>query len=1079
MEAVPMDPRSGTPPIHSSPCLLHRHVVKFMEPRFAKQRLGFAILLMLAVVRPSAVRSESLDSKPIDYARDIQPILATHCWSCHGPDERSRQADLRFDSREIAISTAAIVPNKPQESGLVERIHATEPDRMMPPPETKKPLSDRQKELLRQWIEQGAPYSAHWAFATPSLPKVPEVTGGVRTHSPIDAFVRERLLREGLSSSPAADRGTLLRRVTLDLTGLPPTPEQLQAFENDPSPTAYETVVDRLLASESYAEKMAAQWLDLARYADTNGYNNDEDRTMWPWRDWVIAAFHANMPYDQFLTEQLAGDMLPSPSRSQLVASGFLRNQGHNTEGGIIQEEYRVEYVADRLHTTATVFLGLSMQCARCHDHKYDPITQAEYFQFFAMLNNLDEKQASYSKFVAAEPFIRVPSESQEIELAQLDQDLANLQKQILERESASAKKFQEWLSSQSDAQLIEQLGCRELYFSHLDSVEEGAIPSGSVQTVEGKFGTALGFDGNSHLVLGDQGGFDGDHPFSISGWIYPTSDQGMAVLSRMDESAAYRGYDLLVVNGKLESHLVHQWPGNAIKVVSQKTVSNNAWHHVVLTYDGSKRGAGVKLYIDGQMSPLDIPTNALSGSIATDSGKPFHLGRRETTLPFHGRIDEVKIVSGELTAQDVAQLHAGNPITQVTEWIRKPIAEQTPEQQGMLKQFGLKQTDPDFGQLLNARDQKQKQRNTFADEFPAVMVMREMQPPRETFLLKRGQYDQPGDKVNAGVPQVLSSFSDVKPANRLELARWLVHPSHPLTARVAVNRLWENLFGTGLVRTTEDFGVTGELPSHPELLDYLAVTFVQSGWDIKALLKQIVMSDTYRQESRIGAEQLSRDPENRWLGRGPRYRLSAETIRDNALAISGLLQPRVGGPSVKPYQPDGLWEDVTVERRGKYVPDRGEGAYRRSMYTFWKRTCPPPSMVSFDAPNREVCVARRSRTNTPLQALVLLNDPTYIEASRSLAMRVLRSGLPGDTEKVHAMYRASLSRNAREEEMAVISDLIAESRDRFTQSAESAAKLNQSGAVVVDSSLDANEVAVWTVIASAILNLDETITKR
>ena len=1044
--------------------------MKFNQPRFARLWFGLAILLLFAVMRPDMVLAETQDAKPIDFARDIQPILATHCWSCHGPDENSRQADLRFDSREIAISTAAIVPNKPQESGLVERIHATEPDRMMPPPETKKPLSDRQKELLRQWIEQGAPYSAHWAFATPSLPKVPEVTGGVRTHSPIDAFVRERLLREGLSSSPAADRGTLLRRVTLDLTGLPPTPQQLQAFENDPSPTAYETVVDRLLASESYAEKMAAQWLDLARYADTNGYNNDEDRTMWPWRDWVIAAFHANMPYDQFLTEQLAGDMLPSPSRSQLVASGFLRNQGHNTEGGIIQEEYRVEYVADRVHTTATVFLGLSMQCARCHDHKYDPITQAEYFQFFAMLNNLDEKQASYSKFVAAEPFIRVPSESQEIELAQLDQDLANLQKQILERESASAKKFQEWLSSQSDAQLMEKLGCRELYYSHLDSVEEGAIPSGSVQTVEGKFGTALGFDGNSHLVLGDQGGFDGDHPFSISGWIYPTSDQGMAVLSRMDESAAYRGYDLLVVNGKLESHLVHQWPGNAIKVVSQKTVSSNAWHHVVLTYDGSKRGAGVKLYIDGQMSPLDI---------ATDSGKPFHLGRRETTLPFHGRIDELKIVSGELTARDVAQLHAGNPITQVTEWIRKPIAEQTPEQQGMLKQFGLKQTDPDFGQLLNARDQKQKQRNTFADEFPAVMVMREMQPPRETFLLKRGQYDQPGDKVNAGVPQVLSSFTDVKPANRLELARWLVHPSHPLTARVAVNRLWENLFGTGLVRTTEDFGVTGEFPSHPELLDYLAVTFVQSGWDIKALLKQIVMSDTYRQESRIGAEQLSRDPENRWLGRGPRYRLSAETIRDNALAISGLLQPRVGGPSVKPYQPDGLWEDVTVERRGKYVPDRGEGAYRRSMYTFWKRTCPPPSMVSFDAPNREVCVARRSRTNTPLQALVLLNDPTYIEAARSLAMRVLRSGLPGDTEKVHAMYRASLSRSAREEEMAVISDLIAESRDRFTQSAESAAKLNQSGAVVVDSSLDANEVAVWTVIASAILNLDETITKR
>lgn len=1053
--------------------------MKFTELRFTNRYLGFVIWLMLAVGQARVVWSQSLDSGPIDYARDIQPILATHCWSCHGPDESSRKAELRFDLREIALSTAAIVPNKPEESGLVERIHATEIDRVMPPPETKKPLSERQKELLRRWIEQGAPYSAHWAFATPAMPSVPKSNGGGEPQSPVDAFVRERLLREGLLPSAPADRGTLLRRVTLDLTGLPPTVEQLNAFENDPSPKAYEAVVDRLLASESYAEKMASQWLDLARYADTNGYNNDEDRTMWPWRDWVIAAFHGNMPYDQFLTEQLAGDMLPNPTRSQLVASGFLRNQGHNTEGGIIQEEYRVEYVADRVHTTATVFLGLSMQCARCHDHKYDPISQSEYFQFFAMLNNLDEKQASYSKFVAAEPFIRVPSESQERELAQLDLELASLQKQIADREVASLVKFQEWLGSQSDAQLNEQLGCRELFYSPLDRIEDSATTSGSLPSVEGKLGNALGFDGASHLVLGDQGGFDGDQPFSISVWIYPTSDQAMAILSRMDESAAYRGYDLLLVNGKIESHLVHQWPGNAIKVVTQKTVSNNAWHHVVFTYDGSKRGAGIKLYIDGQLSPLDIPTNSLTGGIATDPAKPFHLGRREKTLPFHGRLDELKILAGELTVQDVSQLHAGNPITQISEWIRKPLSEQTPEQQGISKQLGLKRMDPDFGQLLNTRDQKQKQRNAYADDFPAVMVMREMQPPRETFVLKRGQYDQPGDKVMAGVPLVLSSFSDMKPTNRLELARWLVHPAHPLTARVAVNRLWESLFGTGLVRTTEDFGVTGEFPSHPELLDYLAVTFVQSGWNIKALLKQIVMSETYRQESRIGADQLLRDPENRWLGRAPRYRLSAESIRDNALAVSGLLQPRVGGPSVKPYQPEGLWEDVTVERRGKYVPDQGEGAYRRSMYTFWKRTCPPPSMVSFDAPNREVCVARRSRTNTPLQALVLLNDPTYIDAARSLAMRILRSDQPSDAERIHAMYRRCLSRMAREEELAIVAGLLAETRNRFVQSAESAAKLNQSGAITLDSSLDANEVAVWTVIASAILNLDETITKR
>ena len=1043
--------------------------------------LGLAWSMILFVTHWAGVgqASEPATKPSVDYARDIQPILANHCWSCHGPDESARQADLRLDRREMAIQRSAIIPNRPQDSELVERLHTTDPDRIMPPPETKKPLTDRQRELLQEWIEQGAPYTNHWSFSPPSMPIVPKSPSSEETVSPIDGLIRDRLQREGLSPSPRADRGTLLRRLALDLTGLPPTPEELAAFEADTSPSAYEKVVDRWLASESHAERMAAQWLDLARYADTNGYNNDEDRTMWPWRDWVISAFHANMPYDQFLTEQLAGDMLPNATRSQLVATGFLRNQGHNTEGGIIQEEYRLEYVADRVHTTATVFLGLSMQCARCHDHKYDPITQKEYYQFFAMFNNLDEKQASYSKFVAAEPFIRVPSESQEQKVAELDRELAELQRQVTEREAAAATSFRDWIAAQSDDTLREQLELRTLFESGLAGIEEGFAVSGTVTPVEGKWGDALEFPGDSHIALGNQGSFDGDQPFAISVWVYPVGDSGMAVLSRMDESSHYRGYDLLVVNGKVECHLVHQWPSNAIKVTSQQAISRDAWHHVVWTYDGKKHAAGIAMYIDGQRATLDVQADSLRDTIATSENKAFHLGRRETSLPFRGRIDELRILAGTPTPQDIAQLFEGKPTLPITDWIRKPAEELSAEQQSTRKQWGLRRMDPTFEDLVRTRDQKQKDRNAFADQFPAVMILREMQPPRETFVLRRGQYDQPGEKVDAGVPSILGEFSDLKPNNRLELARWLVHPSPPLTARVAVNRMWENFFGTGLVRTAEDFGMTGEFPSHPELLDYLAVTFIQSGWDTRALIKQIVMSESYCQASHIAPEQLARDAENRWIGRASRYRLSAETIRDNALAISGLLQTRVGGPSVKPYQPAGLWEDVTVERRGKYVPDQGEGAFRRSMYTFWKRTCPPPSMVTFDAPNREVCVARRSRTNTPLQALVLLNDPTYIDAARALAMRTLRGPSVNDTDRIHAMYRACLTRIARHDELPVLLELISDSRNRFQAASDEATQLNRAGAVPLDANLDGIDVAVWTVVASAILNLDETITRR
>jgi len=759
--------------------------------------------------------------RQIDFARDIQPILAIHCWSCHGPDETSRQAELRLDVRDQAIAKSAIVPGDDSTSELIHRIDSTDTDSKMPPDTSKKPLNEKQKELLRKWIQQGATYAKHWAFEAPGRTAPSSQSSSDRSLGPIDQFVNDRLKQMQIDFSPRADRETLLRRVTLDLTGLPPTLEDLNQFLSDPSEAAYERVVDRLLASERYAERMAMAWLDLARYADTNGYNNDEERTMWPWRDWVINAFHRNMPYDQFIVEQLAGDLLPNPSRDQLIATAFLRNQGHNTEGGIIPEEYRVEYVADRVHTTATVFLGLSMQCARCHDHKFDPITQTEYYQFFAFFNNLDEKQASYSKFVAAEPFIRVPSAEQESQLKNLQSEMDGL-----------------------------------------------------------------------------------------------------------------------------------------------------------------------------------------------------------------------------------------------------------PEKEAS----------------------KKKEREAMELLLPAVMILRELATPRETFVLKRGQYDQPSMRVSASVPSILSQLPlnnstagnstagnspTGEPVGRLELAMWLVDSRNPLTARVAVNRWWQSFFGTGLVKTVEDFGTTGESPSHPELLDYLATKLIDSHWNVKELQKLIVTSATYMQSSRLTPELLERDPENRMLARGPRYRLEAETVRDNALAIAGLLQHRMGGPSVKPYQPAGLWEDVTVERKGKYKEDTGEGLYRRSMYTFWKRTCPPPSMMSFDAPNREVCLARRARTNTPLQSLVLLNDPTYVEAARLLASLMIRDGGSEIKDRINLGYRRCDSRNARPDEQKIIRLILEQAQERFLSNAKQATDLNSTGATPVDGAIDSVELASWTIVASTLLNLDETISKR
>jgi Protein of unknown function (DUF1553)/Protein of unknown function (DUF1549)/Concanavalin A-like lectin/glucanases superfamily/Planctomycete cytochrome C len=1049
-------------------------------------RLRPIALCSLVLMCQAAIAEDA--EKVIDFSSQIRPILAVHCWTCHGPDEKSRTADLRLDIRENAIASLAIVPNDLAASKLVERILSHDPESQMPPPASKKPLSSEQKELLKKWIQQGAGYSNHWAFTVPASPAISPLEDPKWANNAIDNYVGKRLEQEHLQPSPKADRATLLRRVSLDLTGLPPTVDELQEFLNDSASDAYERAVDRLLRSKHFAEKLAMDWLDLARYADTNGYNNDEDRTMWPWRDWVIDAFDRNMPFDRFTIEQIAGDLLLNPTQEQLIATGFLRNQGHNTEGGIIQEEYRVEYVADRVHTVSTVFLGLSMQCARCHDHKFDPITQTEYFQFYAFFNSLDEKQAGYSKFIGAEPFIRVPTSEQSAKIKALEEQISTFEAQLKQLEEQADTKVAKLVAETSASELQARFAQAVLHQFPLDKSEGSTLVeavsktqmgsiSGNVSFQPGKNQDAIELQEQSRIELGNVGNFASDRPFSISVWVKPSANDGMAILSKMDESQSFRGYDLLLSGGNIEMHLVHQWPDNAIKVSVKKAVTANEWHHIVATYDGSKTAAGIKIFLDSVLEPQDVVTDALRDSFETQ--QPFRIGLREKSLPYRGLVDDLQLFGNALDENSVKQLAAFLPVTGFADWVSVPAEQRTAEQRKQIQQFYLNRIDPEYAGLQTKLAANKQEKTGIEASTAAVMVMRDLNPPRETFVLKRGQYDQPAERVDSNIPSSLIQPGTESPKDRLQLAQWLVSESNPLTARVTVNRWWQNFFGTGLVKTAEDFGVTGEVPSNLELLDFLARSFMQSGWDVKALHKLIVMSSTYQQQSRIAPEMLERDPENRLLARGPRYRLSAESIRDNALAISGLLQQRFGGPSVKPYQPAGLWEDVTVERRGKYVADIGEGLYRRSLYTFWKRTCPPPSMMSFDAPMREVCTARRARTNTPLQSLVLMNDPTYVECARMLAQNMIREGGASIDGRIDAGFKRAVARPASPEEKIILAQILESAKQRFTSDAASAQAFNTIGASTPDASIDPVELASWTVLASTLLNLDETISKR
>jgi hypothetical protein len=1041
----------------------------------------------------------------VEFNRDIRPILSDVCYKCHGPDKARRKADLRFDLEASAKAKLddhfAIVPGDPDGSELIRRITTDDREDRMPPEKEGRQLTPGQVELLRRWIEQGAKWEAHWSFIAPKRPAVPTIAdcglrfadfpAGVRPEdwsaNPIDGFILKKMTASGLKPSPEATPEQLVRRMTLDLTGLPPTPAETDAFvaESLRNPqSAIRNLADRLLASPAYGERMAVRWLDAARYADTSGYQSDGERSMWRWRDWVIGAFNRNLPFDRFTIEQLAGDLLPGATRDQRIATAFNRNHRGNAEGGIIPEEYAAEYVVDRVDTTATVWLGLTMGCARCHDHKYDPLTQREFYQMFAFFNNVPEKGRAV-KIGNSPPVLVAPTKAQEKELAECEKQLAAAEAHLRElapRIAAGQAAWEKSLAGGPVTQWTVTEGLQARY--ELDGRLPGMRGTTKFEGGEAFFAPmhrtlAAAFDGKRFINCGDVGNFGFFDKFTLTAWVNPTGPAGGAILSRMVEQAEdsafasdSEGYRVHLKDGHVQVHLTKRWLDDALRVETEAVLAPDRWQHVAVVYDGSRVASGVQIYVDGEPQKLRVLLDQLNQTFQTK--QPLRIGAGGGPANrFHGMVSDARVYERALSAEEIGMVATAQSVTDLA---AIPAAERTSMQAAKLRTCFLAEYAPaEQRTAQTSAAELRARRAKLVESLPTVMVMEEMATPRDTFILKRGEYDKRGDQVSPGVPASLPPLPADAARNRLGFAQWLVSPGHPLTARVAVNQQWQMLFGTGLVKTTEDFGSQGELPSHPELLDWLATEFVRTGWDLKQLLKTMVISATYRQASRVTPELLARDPENRLLARGPRVRLPAETIRDQALAVSGLLVPELGGPSVKPYQPKGLWKELSGT---DYEPDHGEKLWRRSLYTFWKRTSPPPTMTTFDAAGREMCSVRPSRTDTPLQALALMNDVTFVEAARCLAQRALREGGATPEERVRLAFRLVLARAPKPPELRVLLDDLNDHLARFRADAKAAQELIGAGEAPRDAQCDPAELAAYTAVTGLILNLDEAITK-
>ncbi|MGI9429489.1 MAG: PSD1 and planctomycete cytochrome C domain-containing protein [Bythopirellula sp.] len=996
------------------------------------------VLFCCVVVALSAKNGRAAPT--VQYNRDVRPILSKNCFACHGLDEASREAGLRLDRRASAVSTLdsgakAIVPGELGASELIARIQSRDSDLQMPPPDSNKQLTAAEVEVLTRWIDEGADYELHWSLTQPQKTPIPQIPSSDTQLAPIDAFIRARLQQEDLPPAPEANKRALIRRLSLDLIGLPPTPQEVRAFVEDGRPDSYERLVDRLLDSPHYGERMALVWLDAARYADTHGYHIDSHRVMWPWRDWVIKAYNENLSFKDFTIWQIAGDLLPDATVEQQVASGFNRNHGINYEGGAIPEEYLVEYVVDRANTTGSVWMGLTLGCARCHDHKYDPITQEEYFKFFAFFNTIDE-QGLDGQRGNAQPMLSLPNQQQQAEQDRLVAEIKRLENEI--------NPWKKQLDSQQQAW---EAAVREKNSTQSESIADSHW-HGLPPIIEETIAEVLATD----YLTGDDS-IDVTKRVSIKG-----KDRDWTPMTSMVDGYPH-------TNFIFERSANYLWRRITVDTRQRATISAGCTDALKLWFNGrlllDQQGATPmperQHEFEVELLPGDNYLLAKVVNISWECDFYFAIRRTHERLP--NAVAKIVIQPGDKRSDDDAQ--------RIKQYFRENVVDA-----------------PAYHQLRHDLLANRRKLERLKQRITTTMVMRKMAKPRKTFRLDRGQYDSPKEEVSPVTPSILPPLPTEGPTDRLALASWLTSPGHPLTARVAVNRLWQMLFGVGLVATSGDFGTQGEWPSHPELLDWLAVEFVESGWDVKQMLRRLVNSATYRQSSAATPAKLARDPNNRLLSRGPRFRLQAELIRDMALYTSGLLNNKIGGRSEMNYQPPGMWLELAHQKdNSKFTAQQfeqatGQALYRRGLYTFWKRSVPPPNLVTFDAPNREICVVQREITNTPLQALVMLNDPTFVEAARFLAERMIREASSIE-DRARLGFLLATARQPTQQELQILVDKFRWHLAEFTADLKSAEQLLRVGDAARDSTIPPAEHAAWACVASMILNLDETLTKE
>jgi len=1050
----------------------------------------------LALALLSLAANASAAAPTIGFNSDIRPILADACFHCHGPDPGTRKAGLRLDT-EAGFFTAkegekpTVIKGRADVSALFQRLISTDEEEIMPPPESHKTLKPEQIAKVKAWIEQGAPWQPHWSLIAPQKAAEPTVKDSAWVKTPVDRFVLSRLEAMGLKPAAEAEAGALIRRVSLDITGLPPSPElmQRQLPKNGAKLTDAQlsTLVDELLKSPAYGEHRARYWLDAARYADSHGLHFDKPREMWPYRDWVVKSFNSNQPFDQFTIEQIAGDLLPNPTEDQLIATGLQRCNITTNEGGTIDEENLANYASDRVQTMGWVYFGLTTNCSQCHDHKFDPITQRDYYSMAAFFRNTTQKPKDGNVKDGLGPILVLPADKDRPRWKALPTEIAAAKTKMQENRTVARPEFDQWLTSAKPEDLDKDVPSKGIV-AHVPlnegSGSEVTGVCGATKTFkatgevswkpDGKIGPAPVMKPNGTFDIGNVGDFEKNQAFSYGAWVR-AGKVGMSggILARMDEKGGFRGWDLYQNDRTYSVHIVNTWPDDALKVSTRKpSIRPGVWQHVFVTYDGSGKAQGVKMYIDGVDTELKIDANALKGTIKTTT--PTRIGQRSHVQIFHeGSVQDVRIYERKLAPAEVMTISKVGPLREML-----ASSKRGPKQKDALFEHYLVTRHAGYQAANGLNAKLEAEQNVIKARSPITHVQEEKKDTMPMAnILMRGQYDKVGEQVDAAVPVALGKLPADAPKNRLGLAKWLVSDNNTLTARVTVNRMWQELFGRGLVVTSEDFGIMGSAPTNPELLDWLAVEFRESGWDVKRFYKMLITSAAYRQAAVITPEKIEKDRDNAYLSRGPRFRMDAEMIRDYALTVSSSLSPRMGGPGTMPYQPENVWEVVGMGTE-KYAQDKGENLYRRTLYNFWKRMAPPASLDIFNAPSREMSCVRRDRTNTPLQALVAMNDPQFIEAARNLAQRTLNAVKGDDNAKLSAIAERLLCRPLKDKETSILMASLTDLRTHYNANAADAEALLKVGESKADDKLPKPEFAAWTMVCNQVMNLDEVLNK-